>query len=238
VLVEFGLMVEDHYPSQCRRAQGGLYGQVQVARGHGEHAGFDFGDDRAQLGDRGVVLQGNRHQAEVGTHQVDGEVVGAGKPNGDHEVTGVDRIGGVQAPGGGDLGHPCPQFAVGDGVERREQTVFHATGGGVGDQFVSALTEGGAVGVAVDESFQYRCEAKARAPRCVEDRGNALRVTELRIGGDEVGDPVALALCAGLLRVRDGRVVLQRATGHRRSIREPLRGQEVRRPPHCLAGYQ
>lgn len=142
------VVVEDHQPLRRGNRQDAFDGRVEQFWCRGDHARLGLPDDRGQLCDRRTGLQWNGDQSQVHTGQVDRGVVTARESEHRHEIAGVQRILRGAVPRGGNRADALPQFAVGEGVEVRQQSARRTAGGFVRHYPHRPLPEGGPIGIA------------------------------------------------------------------------------------------
>lgn len=165
---------DDEAPDRARRDDH-VDGGVQAVGARGQHRRLGLRDDRRQLGQRGVGLQGYGHGPQVDARQVERRVVGAGEAEGADPVAGAQGVLRVVVPPAGQRADAGPQFAVADGVEAREETP--------GRRVPGAFAEGGPVPVALQDGRHDLGERPARV-----DGGQGLgkplaRIVRRRGGG-------------------------------------------------------
>src|SRR5262249_52757499 len=126
-------------------------GVGEVVDVHGERSRLGLRDNRAKLGERRTRLQRNRHRLKLDQSQVDDRVADTCEAQDGDAIAVAYRIRWIACQGGRYATDAVPHFAVGDGVESRQQLRGRAAGPTVGVEVHRALTECGPVRVALHD---------------------------------------------------------------------------------------
>ncbi|CAB5022706.1 unannotated protein [freshwater metagenome] len=95
-------------------------------------------------------LQGYLGSPHVCDREIHRGVVDAGESEDDYELIALNAVCRVTPPDFCERAHPPPQFAIGDGVKRRQVAADVATSDGLDDDFHIAFAERGPIAVAAE----------------------------------------------------------------------------------------